>query len=50
MASTMKATVQFSIRGVEVVSDGPLKGVNERELTLFLDMANGTTNGKCDRQ
>jgi len=48
MASTMKATVQFSIRGVEVVSDGPLKGVNQRELTLFLDMANGTTDGKCD--
>jgi hypothetical protein len=48
MASTMKATVQFSIRGAEVVSDGPLKGVNRRELELFLDMANGTSDGECD--
>ena len=48
MASTMKARVQYLIEGTEVVSDGPLKGVNKRELRLFLDLANGTSDGECD--
>lgn len=48
MASTIKGEVRLKVKGVEVVSSGPLKGVNNHELALLIDMANGTTDGKID--
>lgn len=48
MASTIDGGIVISLKGKEKVSSGPLKGVNDHTLQLFLDLANGTSNGEID--
>lgn len=48
MASTFKGKIRIAVEGRETVSDGPLKGVNPRELELLLDLPNGTADGSID--
>ena len=48
MASTLKGSIHFLVQGTEVVSDGPLKGHNKREMELLLDLPNGTSDGNID--